>query len=339
VSLRVAVRAADNSVKFVDTGVTAGQSSLVPGLLPMGGAAGDTAYVLNFQDQPKAEAANAAGTTPLAFVDKPNYGLAVWPGQGAAGPRLAWATTPGGQAPLVTSLVMAAPDGSGLTTLVTETVQAGQPPYQLVAERWSPDGQSLYYSREPYGIGGYIPFAAASSLFRYNLADKSVTELIPFTPSGGKMLCLDDLLPDASLAVGHCGADVKTIVVHPIGGGADQTITPPASVTGYNLVGGARFSPDGKRVAFAMAAADPSAEQGWVAVSDGLSGSSTLVTKSAAGTYFVVVGWLNANTLLIENNVLNCNPDCVNSVWSVNLDGTHLTKLIDGTFLALVGAQ
>jgi len=160
--------------------------------------------------------------------------------------------------------------------------------------------------------------------------------MVAFTPGGGgHMLCLDDLLPDSSLVVGHC-TDPKTITVRTLaGGGSDQTITPPGTVTDFNLVGSARFSPDGQRVAFALAKGDPSAEQGYVAVSDGLGGQSNFLTTIQGG-YYTVVAWLDGQTLLLQYNTLACNPDCVNSLWTIGVDGGHLTKLTDGTFLTFV---
>jgi len=337
--LRVAVRAADNSVQIVDTGFGVNQASQVAGLLPMGGSVGSTAYVLDFKDQPQAQMVDQSGTHVLPFVQNPNYGLAVWPGSGSQKPRLAWATSPSGQPPAQTMLYMANVDGSDLTAVVSETVTSGQPPYQLVAERWSADGQSLYFSREPYGIGGYIPFSAASSLYRYSLADKTVTELIPFNPqAGGKMLCLDDLTPDASLVVGTCVTS-KAITVHSLAGAPDQTISAPSAVLDYRLLGSARFSPDATQVAFALAKGDPSAEQGYVAVSNGVSGPANFVALSPAGHYYTVLAWLNANTLLLQDNVLACNLTCVNSLWTIGTDGANLTKVADGTFLTLVSSQ
>jgi tricorn protease-like protein len=122
------------------------------------------------------------------------------------------------------------------------------------------------------------------------------------------------------------------------GGGSDQTITPPGTVTDFRLVGSARFSPDGKRVAFGLAKADPSAEQGYVAVSDGLEGQSNFLTTIEGG-YYTVVAWLDNKTLLLQNNTLACNPDCTNSLWTIGVDGANLTKLTDGTFLTFVAGS
>ncbi len=337
--LLVAVRLPDNSVKFVDTGFGSAGVRLNQGLLPTGGSAGGTAYVLDFQDQPRAQMVNAGGVNVLPFVQKPNYGLAVWPGNGAAKPRLAWATSPTSDTP-VTQLFYANVDGTGLTTAVTETVVSGAPPYQLIAEAWSDDGQALYFSREPYGIGGYIPFASASSLYRYNLADGTVTTLDAFNfGSGGKGLCLDGLNADFSLAAGHC-VDPKAVTLHAFtGGAADLTITAPVTVTEFRLAGSARFSPDGKRVAFALAKGDPTAEQGYVAVSAGLGGQSNFVTTSNPGQYFTVEAWLDNKTLLLQLNALACNPDCNPSLWTIGIDGASLTQLTPGNFLTLLAGN
>ena len=338
--LLVAVRLPDNTVKFVDTGFGSAGVRLNQGLLPMGGSAGGTAYVLDFKDQPQAQMVNAGGVNTLPFVQKPNYGLAVWPGDGAAKPRLAWATSPDGNA-AATHLFYANVDGTGLTAALTETIASGAAPYQLVAEAWSDDGQGLYFSREPYGIGGYIPFASASSLYRYNLADGTVTELDAFNfGTGGKGLCLDALTADFSLTAGHC-VDSQAITLHALtGAAADLTITAPVTVTDFRLAGSARFNPGGKRVAFALAKGDPSAEQGYVAISDGLGGQSNFVTTSNPGQYFTVVAWLDDKTLLLQLNALACNPDCNPSLWTIGIDGAGLKQLTDGNFLTLlVGNQ
>src|SRR5262245_45564496 len=47
-TLKVVLRAPDNTVKIVDTGLPAAGVRRDQGLLPMGGSAGDTAYVLDF---------------------------------------------------------------------------------------------------------------------------------------------------------------------------------------------------------------------------------------------------------------------------------------------------
>jgi tricorn protease-like protein len=84
--------------------------------------------------------------------------------------------------------------------------------------------------------------------------------------------------------------------------GHTVTILPPAVVKDKSILGSARFSPDGSRLAFAGAKGDPDAEQGWLAVSDGLGSSSSLIITSEPGQYFTVLGWLNDSTLLVQTN-------------------------------------
>ncbi|MEP7358614.1 MAG: hypothetical protein ABI847_15300, partial [Anaerolineales bacterium] len=244
-NLHVVVRLPDGTVQIVDTGLPAAGIRLNQGLLPAGGPAGAAAYVLNFTGGTTAQRVDADGATDLPFVTGANYGLAVWPASGDEPARLAWGTSPTGNA-AVTQLFIAEPNPGGFDVrpVLTETIEPGALPYQLVAQRWSDDGQHLYFSREPYGIGGYIPFAGASSFYRFNLDASSVTAFAVFPASNGSMICLDDVNADFSLAAGHC-ADPNTITIVDLFGDHDRTITPPGTITDFRLVGSARFSPDG----------------------------------------------------------------------------------------------
>src|SRR5512139_2915711 len=284
---RFAVRAPDNSVQIIDTQVPVDRR-VTTGLLPLGGEAGGTVYALDFANQPPAVAADQAGTRPLDFIHEPSYGLAVWSGDQ---PQLGWATVSVGApdgTPEPSQLFSSSVDGTRLTPLLTDTATITAP-HLLVAQRWSQDGQFLYFSTEPYGIGGYILFSGASSLQRINVTDRSVQEVIPYNLNGGQALCLDELSSDERLVADHCAR--TSITIRDLSNGQTTTIQPPAEVTGFNLVGSARFSPDLTRVAFALAKRDPQNEQGWVAISDGLSGGSKLIVTGQPGEYFTIVGW------------------------------------------------
>jgi hypothetical protein len=330
--LRIAVRAADNSVQIVDTSIpldpTNGPAS--HGFLPQGGVSGAAVYAFIFADRATVAAMDTSGTHPLDFVQSPSYGLAVYPEYVTGGSRLAWGTQ---YTSTQSRLLVSAPDGSQLETLIAEDIPPDLP-HELVAQRWSSDGQSLYFSKEPVGIGGYIPFSGASSLYRINLSDRQITALIPFDESGHSMICLDAFSADERFVADHCTDGV--ITVRDLTTGQSTTIQPPADVTDFGLMGGAQFSPDGTRVAFALAQGDPNNEQGWVAVSDSLSGASSLVITGAPGQYFTVVAWLNASTLLLQSNALQCNPTCTDELWTVGIDGSNWLKVADGTFLTLV---
>ena len=326
-----AVRTPDNSIRIIDTQVPVDPRpvQITTGLLPQAGEVGGAVYALDFTNQPQAVVMDQAGTRPLDFVRDPDYGLAVWSGDQ---PRLGWATSPTGEG-TPSQLFVSAVDGSQLTTLLTDTATITAP-HQWVAQRWSRDGQSLYFSTEPSGIGGYILFAGASSLYRVNVNDRSVQEIMPYNVNGDKLICIDELSSDDRLIADHCA--MTSIAIHDLSSGQTTTIQPPADVTGSSFVGSARFSPDLTRVAFALAKGDPNAEQGWVAVSDSLSGPSKLIAMDKPGRYFTVAGWLNADTLLLQSNSLTCNPTCTNSLWVVKVDGSGLTHITDGTFLTLM---
>jgi hypothetical protein len=300
------------------------------GFLPAGGSVNQTAYVLDFANGQKAVAIDANGTRDLSFIYKPTYTLALWPGSENAQPRLAWGTQ-STDASVPTTLQISSLDGSQLETLLSADPVANKPE-QFVAEFWSADGQSLYFSREPVGIGGYIPFSGASNLYRIDIATKQVTALIP---AGSKMICLDALSADYRYVADHCS--INSITVRDLGQNTTATIQPPADASGYALVGSARFSPSGNRLAFALAKGDPSNEQGWVAVSDGLSGASKLILTSKPGMLFSIHGWLNDQTLLLETRDNSCtSSDCGPQLWTIGADGSNLHKVADGSFLAVL---
>lgn len=171
-------------------------------------------------------------------------------------------------------------------------------------------------------------------MYRVNVNDRSVQEIIPYNVNNDGMMCIDELSSDERLIADRCA---KTLIaIHDLSSGQTTTIQPPADVTGFKFVGSARFNPDLTRVAYALAKNDPDAEQGWVAVSDSLSGGSKLIVTGKPGRYFTVAGWLNADTLLLQSNSLTCNPNCTNSLWVVKAGGSGLTHITDGTFLTIL---
>lgn len=337
ISLRVAVSAGDGSVKFVDTGFVGSPALLYQGLPPRGGAAGAVLYALNFDNLPLIERIDSGGRQPLDFGQPPNTALAVWPGNENELARLAFGTSPIGER-AHTQIFIAAVDGSSLVEAIVDARGQGEPPYEFQAQRWSADGQSLYFSREPYGIGGYILFNGASSLFRYDLAADDITPLIPFDLASN-VLCLGDLNIAVGVAVGNC-TDRTVMTVYDLDRDSENgTILPPAELTDFTVLGSARFSPDAARVAFALARGNPESEQGWVAVSDGMSGASRVVASANPGSYYTVIGWLDASTLLLQQQTMNCADVCPPSLWTVGADGSGLTQLAEGLYLSFVAGQ
>jgi len=335
VTLRLVVYTSDRTIRIIDPNIPLGSTynPAFNGLLPSGDSVAGTAYVLDSTNQVKVEAIDMNGAHDLSFIQNPTtYGLAVWRGGSGTQPRLAWGTQPTGST-LSSSLQSSAPDGSQLETLLTQ--EPSNPPLQLVAEFWSADGQSLYFSKEPMGLGGYILFGGASNLYQFNIPKNEVTEVIPSGPSSGPQACLDAISGDYRYVADHCSQN--TITIRDLTSGGTTTILPPADVTGFRFVGSARFSPDGNRLAFALARGDQNNEQGWVAVSDGASGGSKLILTGQAGTYYNVAGWLNDHTLLVQStNSLACKPYCSSELWAVGIDGTNPQKVADGSLLAVI---
>lgn len=329
---RLAILTSDDQVEFVDLLESVTNPNFPGGVLPRGGVAGDAVYFLDFNTPEggvKRVTLDGNGQR-LDFIHNSNYGLGVWPGDAQHEPRLGWGTYPDMSAsPNQSEIWVSGVDGAEAQPAYTLALKP-EAPSHLLFERWSADGQSFYFSQEPWGIGGYLILSGASSLYFFNATDGSVTELVPFNPAG-QALCLDDFYSEVFLVVDHCGTPTLNILDR--GTGQTTTIDPPAEseVTEHTVIGSARFDPEGQRVAFALARGNPEAEQGWVAVSDGLSGGSRLVWSGEMGGFYTVIGWLNDEVLLLQwTGGLNT------SVWVVNVNSAEGHRVADGVFLALV---
>lgn len=262
----------------------------------------------------RAYSLSASGVTPLNFIEKISQGFDFTAAQ------VAWDTYTT-DAPLTSQIFVSALDGTQQQTVLTETNDNSL--RVLVVAGWSRDGQQLYFSREPLGIGGYILFGGISNLSVYSLADGSSQELI--SSEAAVAICLDALSPDEQWVADHC--ETKAVAVRNLKTGERNQIAPPVGLTEANLAGSARFSPDGTQVAYSLARGEPENEQGWVAVSEGLSGGSHLIATSPPGGYFTVAGWLDANTVVLQF------WGATASVWLARVDGSDLKRLAEGTFL------
>jgi hypothetical protein len=323
----------DHTIQVVNPNIPLGSTynPAFNGFLPVGGSILGTAYVLDPSSLSKAVAVDASGQHDLSFIQNPTYGLAIWHGGQGTQPLLAWGTQPVGD-DRSSSLMIANPDGSNQETLLTVKLDSSYP-VQLVAELWSADGKALYFSKEPVGLGGYILFAGASNLYKIDLATKEVSEIIPQTPVSNLQICLDAISGDYRMVADNCTLDV--ITVRDLQNGTTATIQAPTDLIGFRLMGSARFSPSGDRLAFAMAQGNPDDELGWVAVGDSTGGASKLVLVGDAGSYYSVLGWLDDQTLLVQANTLG-NPNVGSQLFIVGADGSNLTKVADGSLLTII---
>ena len=236
-------------------------------------------------------------------------------------------------------------EGPFMSSLLLQTVDA--PEGELIAEqtgdliwyapvRWSEDGQRLYYSQEPMGIGGYILFSGWSSLFVYDVAAQTSTPLIPFDVATFG-ICLDDLSPDAQWVAHHCEPEAGITLVKVAADEPDVVIAPPEEIAGeVGQLGSARFSPDGSRIGYALARGVPESEQGWVAVTDDLTGSSRLLLTGEPNTYYNVMGWADDQTLVVQQYGAAGGSASDTAVWLVPVGGGEPVMIGEGHFVTVI---
>lgn len=322
---RVVVQAADGSIQLVDlngNGVTFAKTTARFEVGKASNAIGSTVYAIT-QERGEVYAIDARGVRRLDFIPSPVYGFAATEGHGGGTERLAWGTA------LISrnstaEIVISAPNGADRKSVVMESFMGE--PRLLMPMQWSPDGTRLYYSQEITGIGGYILFGGASGLWTYDLTEGKASELIKENTIGG-LLCLDSVAFNEQWVATHCTQKYIRIVSL-----SDPSrsvrVAPSGDLPKFNQLGSAAFNRASTRIAFAVAKGIPDDEQGWVLVSDRLSGGSRIVAKSAPGDHFAVVGWIDAETILVQSH----RPQP--SVLAVHVDGS-IAKVADGTFLAM----
>lgn len=273
---------------------------------------------------------------PLDFIPPATNSLAVRSLTDSSEPvdppaSLAWATLKGEGTPS-TSLHVTAPDGTVIplgSEFSDVTSDAGQE-FAFAPLRWGPDG-SLYYSRMPLGIGGYIPYVTFTDLWRYEIASGESTQVIP--SSGPERVCLDELSSDARLLASTC--QIGEIQVLDLSSDETTTISLPEGL-GNELAGSVRFNPAGDRLVYGMYiwVGPPDETSTAVAISDGLSGASTVITESDMPGFFAPLAWLDEETVLVhfspEDDTLPA------SLWKLKADGSEFTQIVEGNFLGIL---
>jgi hypothetical protein len=323
---RILVQTLDGALILVAADGTAEPFALDPpdlflfGPYPLGGLIAGTAYLLSSPGvNASAFALDSNGLRPLDFVGTTASSLVV--GQSAGITQLGWSEITLAAAGLTSQLLIAESSG----TEQVSVVQHASDSEILVVAGWSADGQRLYYSTEPTGFGGYILFGGFSSLYAFNRPDNTITPIVP--RENGYTICLDELSPDGRFVALHCNNQVTIL---DWAAGTSQTIQPPAEVTAFGQLGSVRFSPDGQRVAFALARGEPENEQGWVALSDGLEGPSRLILSGEPGQYVQVMSWLDNQTFVLQSWYQG-----TPTIWLAYTDGRPAEKLLDATFIDL----
>jgi hypothetical protein len=276
---------------------------------------------------PLAYAIGPAGAQPLPFVDNIRLGFAGWTSPDGAETRLAWDEyAVADDNSLVSHIWSSGLDGANRQVLLEHRAEFEV----LQVLDWTPDGSSLLFSIEPVGLGGYIPFAGISNLWARAWSDGTTSVLVRAEEVG--TICLADVYLDPRQVAHHCAQG--SIGVIDVTGRTTPILPPPELAGQFNLLGDARFSPDGSRLAFALARGNPEAEQGWVAVApvtvDGVPTAARLALTAPEGALYNIAGWLSADTLVLQT------AGVVPGVWLANVDTGEAKQVAEAFVLEVL---
>ncbi len=142
-------------------------------------------------------------------------------------------------------------DGSDLRVLLDGRMTESRRPSPI---KFSNDGQYLYYTNMPYGIGGYILFYGGPDLIRINTTTLVAETILP----DNKCLCAMEFSPDESKVarIDRSGGSLS-LVVHEMAGGAETRFSFPVK---YTQAGGIIWSPDGNNLMLTLALGNPDTE-------------------------------------------------------------------------------
>ncbi len=169
--------------------------------------------------------------------------------------------------------------------------------------------KSVYVRQCATGFGGYIlfDFCSAGSVYKYD-RDSGTVEGIPQI-SSEYVYGLMDVSPDENGFVwryegtGPDGSGKNLFVTT-----ADQGISLLLAIPeGYSSYGDAKFSPDGKRIAYAVAVGEPGNESGKIFIVDVATEEQTEYASISNNSFYHVNGWKDNDTVdhSVEGGVEN----------------------------------
>ncbi len=148
-------------------------------------------------------------------------------------------------------------------------------------------------------LNGYQLFGVCPRrIYRVTLATNELRNVV--NGPRGNLDLAEDISPKESLvAIGRSGTDnqasLLTVVSKNIADDSEQVF--PVS-PGYNQLGDLRFSPDGKKIAYAVAVGRPHDEAGAVFVVVLKTGAQTKIIETTnPNSYFRIKGWKDATTV------------------------------------------
>lgn len=277
-------------------------------------AAGNYLFYLDSSSQMARRAAFDGTTLDLPFV---NPGGNFFEGQilpSPDGERIAWGTTafepnPAGDTHIQVNVAHV--DGTGAQILLDKRLADSVLPQPV---QWSRDGRYLYFTDEPYGIGGYILFWGGPDLQQVDLATGAITEILP----DQGCLCAMSLSPDGTLLAVITGIDPLELVLRNI---LDGTERRTQLESGHWQAGNIVWSPDGKSLMYTMAIGDPEKESySIVRVDVGTLAQTVLIHDDPRLLETIV--WADAKTVWL-NSVLG-------GAWRMDADTGEATLVAEG---------
>jgi dipeptidyl aminopeptidase/acylaminoacyl peptidase len=279
-------------------------------------AAGNYLFYLDSSSQMARRAAFDGTTLDLPFV---NPGGNFFEGQilpSPDGERIAWGTTafepdPAGDTHI--QVTVANVDGTGEQILLDKRLAASILPQPV---QWSRDGRYLYFTDEPYGIGGYILFWGGPDLQQVDLATGTITEVLP----DQGCLCAMSLSPDGTLLAVITGVGPLELVLRDLATGTERkTVLEDGHWQAGNIV----WSPDGKALMYTMAIGDPEKEAYSIVRVDAGTLAQTVLIHDDTRLLETVV-WADAKTVWLNITLK------VGGAWRMDADTGDTALVAEG---------
>ncbi len=278
--------------------------------------AGNYLFYLDSSSQMARRAAFDGTTLDLPFV---NPGGNFFEGQilpSPDGERIAWGTTafepdPAGDTHI--KVTVANVDGSGEQILLDRRLADSVLPQPA---QWSSDGRYLYFTDEPYGIGGYILFWGGPDLQQVDLATGTIIEILP----DQGCLCALSLSPDGTLLAVITGIGPLELVLRDLATGTERkTVLEDGHLQAGNIV----WSPDGKALMFTMAISDPEKEAYSIVRVDAGTLAQTVLIHDDPRLLETIV-WADAKTVWLNSTLM------LGGAWRMDADTGETTLVAEG---------
>ncbi len=238
--------------------------------------------------------------------------------------QIAWTVTAGTSDALMTTTSIATLDGSGLRPVFTDGPRNAIRAWPVA---FSSDGATLYMDFQPDGIGDFLPYPQYAGLFALNLTS-GLWEYLPGEPG---CFCgagfYDNLLLRLRLSADQSGFDLHIINLT---GDVSQVI-PAQNARGYTQAGDIVFSPDGRRVVYALASISNFNQANQSALSLFMLVNLDTLTQAPLtnpiSTFVEPLAWTESNRAIVFTSRQR------DGTWKIRLEDGTLDRVADATYL------